>query len=238
MTRARERSTAAVPRPVKAFLALALAAQIAWHAQLPKLRPKAADLPHPPSVAALRLASLGEPVAAAKLLMLYVQSFDIQPGLIIPYEDLDYERLTAWLAVILELDPRAEYPLFAASRLYADVPDPAKERQMLDFIYREFLKDPGHRWRWLAEAALLAKYRLKDLPLALKYAEAIRTRATGKGVPDWARELQIFVLADMNQLQAAKVLLGELFTSGQIKDPSEARFLKHYLDRLEKKKQP
>jgi hypothetical protein len=230
-----QRPLSAVPQPVRLLLGLTLAAQLAWHGTMPRPEAKAVDLPAPPSLAALRLASLGEPIAASRLLMLYVQAFDVQPGILVRYAELDYERLRAWLSRLLALDPRSGYPLFAASRIYAEVPDPARQRVMLDFIYREFFRDPHRRWPYLAQAALLAKHRLDDLPLALQYAEAIRERATGPDVPDWAAQMSVFILEDMDELESAKVLLGALLTEGKIKDPNEARYLKGYLERLEQR---
>ena len=186
---------------------------------------------HSPGV--LRLASFGEPAAASRLAMLYLQSFDQRAGNDIPYRDLDYGRLIGWLRAILDTDPRSAYPLFAAARIYAENPDPSKARAMLEFIYREFLKDPNRRWRWLAHAALLAKYRLHDLPLALRYANAIDRFTTRRDVPLWARQMRIFILEDMNEIEAAKVILGGLLASGKIKDPAELRFLKRHLHELE-----
>lgn len=235
MKRTPQRPLSAVPQPVRLLLGLACAAQLAWHGVMPRPEAKAVDLPAPPSLAALRLASLGEPIAAARLLMLYVQAFDVQPGILVPYGRLDYRRLRDWLARLLALDPRSGYPLFAASRIYAEVPDPARQRMMLDFIYREFFRDPHRRWPYLAQAALLAKHRLRDLPLALRYAEAIREQATGPGVPDWAAQMSVFILEDMDELESAKVLLGALLSEGRIRDPNEARYLKGYLDRLEQR---
>ena len=165
--------------------------------------------------------------------MLYLQSFDQRAGNDIPYRDLDYGRLIGWLRAILDTDPRSAYPLFAAARIYAENPDPRKARAMLEFIYREFLKDPNRRWRWLAHAALLAKYRLHDLPLALRYANAIDRFTTRRDVPLWARQMRIFILEDMNEIEAAKVILGGLLASGKIKDPAELRFLKRHLHELE-----
>lgn len=230
-----ERPVAAVPRAVLLLLVAGLTLQIAWHAYLPKPAATAEQLPPVPAPASLRLATLGEPVTAARLLMLYVQAFDVQPGLLIPFAQLDYRRLQGWLARILELDPKGQYPLFSASRVYGEVPDAGKQRQILDFIYREFLKDPNRRWPWLAHAAIIAKHRLNDLPLALIYAEALRKHATGLDVPHWATQMPIFILEDMNELESARILLGGLLESGQIKDPNEVKFLKNYLDRLESK---
>ncbi|MGA8006876.1 MAG: hypothetical protein WCA17_12320 [Burkholderiales bacterium] len=228
-----ERPLIAVPGWVWAALGLALAAQIGWQSVSPQAPRAASELPPPPSPGVLQLVSFGEPAAAARLAMLYVQSFDLRAGNDIPYRDLDYGRLIGWLRAILATDPRSQYPLFAAARIYAENPDPHKARAALEFVYQEFLKDPNRRWRWLAHAALLAKYRLKDLPLALRYATAVERLTTAPDVPVWAKQMRLFILEDMDELQAAKVMLGGLLASGQIKDPAELQFLKQHLDQLE-----
>lgn len=216
------------------MLIVALALQAGLRLWQPPLRREAADLPPPPPVAVLKLMALGEPAALAKLMMIYLQAYDYRADNKVPYQKLDYNVLCLWLGSMLALDPSAQYPLFAASRVYADIPDLAKTRIMLDFIYREFPADPNRRWPWLATAAVLAKHRLHDLPLALRYATAIGTLANGPEVPDWARQMRIFVLQDMSELDQVKVLLGGLLLSGNIRDPVEARFLQQRLDELEK----
>jgi hypothetical protein len=231
----RERPLADVPRWVAAALALALALQvgIAWLQPRPSAR--AEDLGPAPGVNTLRLAALGEPIAAANLLMLYLQAFDYQAGTRIPYRNLDYGRLVEWLSRVLELDPGGQYPLMSASRLYAEVPDPAKQRAMLDFIYREYLKDPNRRWPWLAHATLVAKHQLKDLPLARKYAVALQQNTTTPDAPVWVRQMEPFILEDMNELEAAKIMIGGLLASGQVKDRRDFELLDRRLKQLEEK---
>ena len=230
-----ERALSAVPAPLWLLLAGTLAAQLAWQAAHPPAPRAAADLPPPPSAAALRLASLGEPEAAARIAMLYLQSYDLGGGTLLRFKQLDYDRLEQWLAAILELDPRSEYPLFSAARLYAEVDDPRRSRSMLEFIYREFLQDPNRRWPWLAHAALLDKHRLHDLPLARRYAQAVDQRTTDPRVPLWAKQMEIFILEDMDEPEAAGIMLGGLLASGAIKDPGEARFLAERLAELKAK---
>ena len=167
--------------------------------------------------------------------MLYVQAFDYQAGTRVPYRNLDYEHLEAWLARILELDPAGQYPLMSASRLYAEVPDREKQRQMLEFVYREYLKDPNRRWPWLAHATVLAKHQLKDLPLARKYAVALERNTTTLEAPMWVRQMEPFILEDMNELEAARVLIGGLLASGQITDRRELALLERRLKRLEER---
>jgi hypothetical protein len=230
-----ERPVSQVPRWVIALLALGLAAQVGFKAGSRPPQTKAEDLPPPPPLVALRLASLGDSVALGKLLMLYLQAFDYRSDNRVPYKDLDYGRLEGWLGRILELDPEGQYPLLAASRLYAEVPVDAKQRQMLEFVYRQFFADPNRRWPWLAQAALIAKHRLHDLTLARRYAAAIQRYATASDVPPWARQMEIFILEDMNELDAARIMIGGIIQSGKVRDRAELQFLDKRLKELEKR---
>jgi len=229
-----ERSINAVPKLVMLSLIAALLMQISWRWHAPPPQAHAERLPAPPGLQQLEIVSLGEKTSLAKILMLWLQAFDSQPGVSIPFAALDYTRAAAWLGRILALDPRGQYPLLAATRLYGEVPREDKQRLMLEFAYQQFFVDPNRRWSWLAHAAYLAKHRLKDLPLALKYAQALAKHATGEHVPAWAKQMHVFVLEDMGEIESAKVLIGGLLESGSITDPNELRFLKLRLEELEK----
>lgn len=225
-----ERPLAVVPWPLHIVIALALAAQVAFSALMPRAAPAAADLGEPPSVAAATAASLGDALTAAKVMNLVLQAHDNQPGLSIPFIRLDYAVLSRWLERILELDPDGPYPLLAASRLYGEVPDPARVRLMLALVHRHFHADPDRRWAALAHAAYVARHRLKDLALAREFASSLRREATGKAVPAWARQMELLLLADIAEVEQARVLLGALVDSGQVRDEAEYRFLLHRLD--------
>jgi hypothetical protein len=233
-----QRSLAAVPRWIPWLLGAAVAAQAAWQSTRPVKPPAAGDLPPPASSEVMRIASLGEPAAFARLAMLWLQAFDSRADNAIPYQKLDYARLIAWLDAILSTDPRSRYPLFAASRVYAENSDGRKVRQIFDFIEARFMRDPNAHWSALAQAALLAKHRLHDLPLARRYAAAIQQRATDPTIPSWAKQMEIFILEDMNELQAAKVMLGGLLATGRIQDPEERRFLEGRLAEIEARLHP
>jgi hypothetical protein len=228
-----ERAASAVPPCVRWLLAASLCLQIAWQWNQPDRSARAQALSAPLPVAALRIASLGEPIVASQLLTLYLQAFDNQPGISIPFRELDYGKVEAWLSAILALDPVGQYPLLMACYLYAQVPDEQKRRRMFDFAYREFFKDPNRRWPWLAHAAIMAKHRLKDLSLALDYAQAIAHHATSAEVPSWARQMHLLLLAEMGELESAKTLFGALLASGVIIDPREIHFLQERLKELE-----
>ena len=187
-----------------------------------------------PRPGTLKIASLGEPATLARLAMLYLQSYDYSSTNALPYRRLDYVRLIDWLGSIQDLDPLSEYPLFSAARVYAEVSDPDRQRLMLAFVYARFLEDPNRRWPAAAQAALVAKHRLKDLPLALKYARGIERLTTTADVPLWAKQMEIFILEDMNEFEAARIMIGGLLASGRIQDLAERIFLEKRLTALDR----
>ena len=231
-----ERTLRVVPLFVGFFLATAFALQLFWHSLQPAPAARAEALPPAPEIAGLRAASFGEPVAAAQMLLLYLQAFDNQPGISIPFRDLDYDRVAAWLDAALRLDPHSAYALMMASQLYAQVPDPGKQRAMCEFVHARFIEAPDARWRWLAHCAIMARHRLQDPALALRYAADI-TRRAGRA-SGWARQMQIFRLEDMGETARAKVLLGGLLATGEVSDPSELHFLTERLQSLENAGKP
>lgn len=228
----KERSLATVPQPILAMLALALSAQIYWGLREPWPQAHAQALPAVTSYQTLAVASFAETIPASQLLALYLQAFDNQPGVSIPFNELDYKTVTGWLERMLELDPGAQYPLLMATHLYTQVPDANKQRQMLDFAYQQFLAAPNQRWSWLAHAAIVAKHQLHDLPLALKYAQAIAQHANGPGVPHWAQQMPIFILEEMGETESAKILLGGLLANNTLTDPHEIIFLTERLNAM------
>lgn len=217
------RASAGVP----ALLLAALAAQCALHVLVPAPPAPAPALPAPPPAAALRIASLGDGPAAARLAMLYLHAFDA--GL--PLRALDYGRLAGWLEDALALDPRSRQPLVAAAQVYAAVDDPARVRIMLAFVERAFAADPARRWPDMAQATLVARHRLRDMALARRYARELRVRAPA--APAWARQLEVFILQDTNELDSARAVAGALLADGTITDPNEIRFLERRLRELE-----
>ena len=207
------------------MLIAALTLQVGWHAWRPDPRAEVQRLELPPPVPALRIAAFGDDSALAKLLMLRLQAHDEQPGASVPFMHLDYDRVAVWLDGIIELDPLADSPLLAAARLYGSVPDPARQRTMFELVHRRFLEDPDRRWPWLAHAAVMAKHRLGDYPLALRYASALTRHATGSQVPAWVRDMGALLAADLGEVEMAGALVAGLIESGRLTDPQEIRFL-------------
>jgi hypothetical protein len=226
-----QRPIAAVPRWVLILFVAALAAYTTGRAVQPRPTAAASALEAPWPVPALRALSMGEPQAMSQFLTLYLQAFDNQPGVSIPFRALDYPRVIAWLDTALTLDPASQYSLMMASQLYGQVSDaPDKQRMMCDFVHRQFLARPDTRWRWLAHCAIMAKHRLNNLPLALRYADDIARHAGGAS--SWARQMRIFILEEMGETERAMVLLGGLLAGNEVTDAREIHFLAERLEKM------
>ncbi|NHZ94836.1 hypothetical protein [Massilia sp. CCM 8734] len=215
-----------VPLPVTLLLLGALALQVSYQATRAPRQRALATLAQAPPLDVLRLAGLGEPVALAKAMTLHAQGQDAADT---PLNSIDYAALRSWFERIVDLDPRGQAPLLAASQVYAASTDPARMRIMLDFVYRRFGEDPDRRWPWLAHAALVARHRLHDAALARHYAHAIRTRTTPGVLPAWARQMELFILDDMGEDDSAKALIGAMLSTGQVSDPRELALLERRL---------
>ncbi|MEQ8661506.1 MAG: hypothetical protein RLW62_11855 [Gammaproteobacteria bacterium] len=225
-----------LPRALLGVLALAFALQLTAGALRAPPGASQRALPPAPPAALLELAALGEPAVLARLLMLWLQAFDYQPGISVPFRALDYARVEAWLERMLALDATFQSPLLAAARLYGEVADTARQRRMIAFVRRHYAADPARRWPWLAHAVYLARHRLDDLPLALALARELAAAPAAAPLPSWARQMHIFVLADMGELESARVLLGALIASGAVSDPRERWFLGERLAELERQR--
>ena len=222
-----------VPMVIKLILLSTLFCHICWSFIHRTHVINITDLSAPPEQKIIELVGLGDAIAMAKLLMLWLQAFDNQPGVSVPFTNLDYASVIQWLERILALDYKGQYPLLAASHIYSLVQDHEKKRQMLDFIYQQFFIDPNRRWPSMTHAIFIAKHKLKDYPLALKFAHAVAQNVTDQNIPHWVKQMEIYILEDMGEIESAKILIGGLLESGAITDLNELRFLQNRLKQLE-----
>lgn len=223
-----------VPFPVLLVFATALVAQLWLDGRWGASVAGAGTLPVAPAAPVLALAAAGDRDLAAVAGMLWLQAFDHPPGQSIPFAELDYRRVRAWLERLLALRPEADYPLLAAIRVYAQVPDPRRQRRMIDFVREAFRARPVARWRWQAHAVYVARHRLDDEALALALADELAAGVRGRPeVPAFARQMHVFVRAGLGDLEGARVLLGALLAAGEVSDPNERRFLLRRLKELE-----
>lgn len=214
-----------------AITLLAITAQIVFSIYL--LPPPAAiarDYAAPPPPQTLRVAAFGAPATLAKLLALNIQTHDNQPGISIPFAQLNYDKLGQWLDRAVSLDERAEYPHFLMAKVYSAVRNNPRRYIAVTWVWRQFLRLPNERWWWMAHATNFVKHELKNDEMALLMAQDLRQRLTPGKTPNWPRQMEAFFLENNSEFDAAAAILQNQLAAGEITDPQEFAFL---LDRLE-----
>ena len=231
-----ERPLGQLPRPIViGFLLLfglqVLVHQLALHQKAVNYRPLAS----PFAATIYQGLSMGSEQLLSYLLAIRLQLHDNQAGKHIRYSQLDYERLVNWLDHIYQLNTQSEYTMLLASRVYSQTRDRDRLRIILEYIDRTFMQNPQLHWRRLAEASVIAKHQLGDLPLALRMADKLSGQPASVEMPRWARDIQFILLGDMNEFETAITIIVALLQTEAVNDPDEARFLKEKLLYLQQK---
>ena len=104
---------------------------------------------------------------------------------------LDYGRLNGWLRTRSSSISAARTRVRCGARLCRDADDHARARCWNSSTRNSCASRPP--LALVANASLLAKHRLKDLPLARRYAAAVERHARAPTWPLWARQMEIFI---------------------------------------------
>ncbi|HXY21991.1 MAG TPA: hypothetical protein VEI29_04860 [Burkholderiaceae bacterium] len=196
-----------------AFLATLLLLQALLVMRLPNDGELKTSAGTPPDLAFMRLASLDEAPLAGYATALYLQAFDAQAGAQLPLRLADFRTIRTWLELAFALNPKSGYPLMLGAFEYAETaylqdellhPVTPQAPAILDFVERGFRADPGAHWPWLVHACWIARYRLHDEQRASAEAQLLRNAPNAAGIPQWARELDLFLTPSNDPISAQR----------------------------------
>lgn len=189
-------------------------------------------VPPAPTPEALDLLAFGDRQFLYRALGLEVQNFGDTGGRFTPLLDYDYARLGEWFDRLDRLDPVADYAPAIAAQYYGLTPTGADTVHIVLYLARHARRDITHKWRWLAQAAYMARHKVKDLPLALDLARELADLSNRyPGLPVWTRSMPAFILAEMGETEAARLLLGAILESEPSLSPEEVRGMKGHIRR-------
>lgn len=222
-----ERPVLSLPRPLLlAFLVLMGLQLLFHHSSRLRFESSYKALGQPLSAVAYRSISMGSEQLLGYLLAIRLQLHDNQAGKHFVYSQINYDTLIDWLDRITLVSPGTEYPMLLASRVYTTTRDEPRLRLILGFIERRFDDDPQLHWRRLIEASLIAKHKLKDMELALRLAAKVADQPLRVKMPNWARDFQFLLLAELNELESAIAIIEALLQTEAVNDRDERRFLR------------
>lgn len=215
------------------FLALALCAQFVLWTSVRKVHAEWINVPPVPSQTAILASAIGDPQLAYRSIGVMLQNLGDMDGKSRSLKEYNYDDLALWFDITKLLDARSDYMPYIASYYFGALDgEPEKLAPLVNYLYRVGNSAEGQKWRWLAHAVYLARFKLENLDLAYKMALdlAALANAPDSTLPNWARQMPAFILNAKGEKEAALAIMVEIISSvGDKLHPNEINHTRGYI---------
>lgn len=152
---------------------------------------------------------------------LMIQNLGDYGGRATAFKEYNYEYLGGWLSLLSKFDPHSDFLPFLASYYFGAVEDPAKLKYLVEYLAEAGNSNQGEKWRWLAQAVYLARFKMNDMDLALELAKKL-SALDNPNVAQWARNMPANILNAKGDKEAAyELLVNILKDSAENMKPNE-----------------
>lgn len=189
-----------------------------------------AGVPPVPGERTATVMTLGDSQLAYRSGAITLQTLGDTGGEVTPLKSYNYVRLGEWFKHLHALDPAADHvPMlaayyFGATRVVGDV------KHIVDYLGAIGRNPVGEKWRWLAYATYLARYRMDDVQRALDLAYVLaRMELLDDEMPIWARQMPAFILSAQGEKETARAMIEQMLATEESLHPNEVNFLKAHL---------
>jgi hypothetical protein len=198
-----------IPHKLLMTFAFILALNVSLWLSVKSVRTEWGNVPPVPSKVGALWTALGDEQFAYRLYGLFIQNMGDTGGRVINLNEYNYEELAKWFNLQNELDQRSDFSPFLAGYFFGNVRDPEKLRPLVDYLEKASGNGEGQKWRFLAQAAFLARFKMKDQDRALELAYKLSSFENPKMAP-WAKQMPAFILSSEGEKEAAFTLMVSL----------------------------
>ncbi|MGB4106951.1 MAG: hypothetical protein WBK55_04050 [Alphaproteobacteria bacterium] len=202
------------------FFLLVMALHVAAWLQVRTAHARWMNVPPAPNGKGAEIFTLGDPQFAYRMTGVMLQNLGDTGGRSTAFKEYDYNHLAAWFNLAHGLDPRSDFVPMLAGFYFSSVDDPAKIAPLAEYLHQVGNSTEGEKWRWLAQAVYLARYKLKDMDKAYLWARELAA-IPRPDLPAWTKQMPAFVLNAGGDKQAAYDIMVEMLRSGKNKLPRE-----------------
>ena len=202
------------------FFALVIALHVIAWLQLRHVQARWLNVPPVPGERGAVAFSIGDQQLAYRTIGIMLQNLGDTGGRSTAFREYDYDRLAAWFALADRLDPHANFVPMLAAFYFSAVDDPQKLAPLAEYLRRVGNSTEGEKWRWLAQAVYIARYKLKDMDKAYRWAQELAS-IPRPDMPVWTKQMPAFVLNASGDKQAAYDIMVEILKSGKNTLPRE-----------------
>ena len=174
---------------------------------------------------------LGDTQYSYRLTAVMLQNLGDGGGRTTNFALYDYSNLIEWFHLEDLLDKRSNFIPLLAAFYYGNTKSKDDLRKIVEYLEVVGLRTGQERWRWLAQAVFIARYKIVDLDLSLDLANKLATHPE-QGRPAWTYQMPAFVMNAKGEEEAAFELLINLIKDrGEQLHPNEVNFTYHYICR-------
>lgn len=214
---------------LKICLACAVLANVTFWFHSRDVKSQWLNVPPVPSEFSAVSSTLGDTQFASRVISIMIQNLGSTGGRVTPIKDYDFDKLGAWMMLNYSLDSKSNITPYMAAFYFGASQDPTKIRPVINYLRIAGNSVEGEKWRWLAQAIYLARFKLKDLDLAYKMAKEMEALSRD-GMPGWTRHLAVNVLNQQGEKEAAlEMMLGILKDKSDKLHPSEVNAMLAYI---------
>lgn len=177
------------------------------------VQPEWLNVPQVPSEFSVSASALGDQQLAYRLVALMLQHLGDHGGRTTALKDYDYDRLAEWFFLSEKLDNKSDHVPYLAAFYFSGSQTPKISLPpLIEYLRVIGNQTFGQKWRWLAQAVFLARYKVKDMELALDLANQL-AKIDNPDMPAWARSMPALIQSEMGDKEAAIAILVELLSS-------------------------
>lgn len=215
---------------VLALFSLCVILNFAFWRHSREILPAWNNVPPAPSETVSAMGGLGDQGVAYRMSGYAIQNFGNVGGRFESLKNYDYATLEKWFFAAQKLDERGNYIPFLAAYYYGAVEEkPEALRHIISFLRADGARPYPQKWRWLAHAAYLARYKLNDLPWSLELARELAALPAEDMAP-WARQMPAFVQLQMGNKEAAyEIMVRMLATEKDKLHPNEVNEMVRFI---------
>ena len=174
-----------------------------------KIYEKWTNVPPAPSLNSIRVTFLDDRQFAYMASGLALQNFG-SVGETQNLKSYNFQYLGQWFALMDRLDPHSNFVPYLAAYYFGATPDATQLQPVIDYLEKIGMR--AGKWRWLAQAAYLERHRMHDMDAAMRVAKKLGS-VYEPGMPNWTRNMEPMLRADMGDRQAAYLLMLEILKS-------------------------
>jgi len=187
------------------------------------------NVPPVPSRISAAFSGLGDEQFAYRTIGLSVQNLGDTGGRVTNLAEYNYETLGKWMMLEHSFDPVSNFMPTLAGFLFGASNKSTDLKPIIDYMEIAGSVKAPQKWRWLAQAAFLAKHKMKDMNRALELANKLAAM-DDPDMPIWTKQMPGFILNQQGEKQAALALMIQLLkTEGEKLNPTEINAIKGYI---------